>query len=148
MSSVALIVANLGKQSGPRLGPTKRRTWSGFNLFNMLIIFPKYIFEKATFLKKNLQTTKSMVNSPACRVGSFFLGGLLNELYYVKYGEAYNKAHLCWVRKCLILWKSCLNKYCVYGLCLSIGFSVYVYTWHTPADYRQTNIEDTKQVFC
>ena len=37
---------NVGKQFGPRSGPTNRRAWSGSKLFDILIVFLKEFFQK------------------------------------------------------------------------------------------------------
>ena len=55
--AIVLSADNLGKQFGPRSGPTKRRSWSGSNLFDTLTVFLKEFFEKVVF-EKNHQTTK------------------------------------------------------------------------------------------
>ena len=63
---------NLSKQFGPRSGPTKRRTWSGSKLFDLLIIFLIEYFEKVDF-EKNQQTTKKDAKFPSMqRVNSTF----------------------------------------------------------------------------
>ena len=48
---------NLGKQFGPRSGPTNRRAWSGSKLFDILMAYLKEFFQKVNF-EKNQQTTK------------------------------------------------------------------------------------------
>ena len=50
-------VDKLCKQFGPRSGPTKRRAWSGANLFDSQMVLLKEFFEKNDF-EKNQQTTK------------------------------------------------------------------------------------------
>ena len=56
---------NLFKQLGPR---SICRSWSGYKLFDTLIVFLKEVFEKAYFDKKSADDNISMKNYPACRV--------------------------------------------------------------------------------
>ena len=58
------IADNLCKQFGPRSGPTKCWSWSGSNLFDTLIGFPKDFFFKVYF-EKSQQTSKIMKYYPA-----------------------------------------------------------------------------------
>ena len=44
---------NLCKQFVPRSGPTKCRAYSGFKLFESLVVFMKNLFEKKIILKTN-----------------------------------------------------------------------------------------------
>ena len=53
---------NLYKQFGSRSGPTKCRAWSGYKLFDTLMVFLKEILEKVDF-EKNQQTTKTRKSS-------------------------------------------------------------------------------------
>ena len=55
---------NLGKQFGPRSGPTNRRAWSGSKLFDILMVFLKEFFQKVHF-EKNQQTTKNHEKLPS-----------------------------------------------------------------------------------
>ena len=55
---------NLGKQFGPRSGPTNRRAWSGSKLFDILMVFLKEFFQKVNF-EKNQQTTKKREKLPS-----------------------------------------------------------------------------------
>ena len=55
---------NLGKQFGPRSGPTSRRAWSGSKLFDILMVFLKEFFQKNNF-EKNQQTTKKHEKLPS-----------------------------------------------------------------------------------
>ena len=55
---------NLGKQFGPRSGPTNRRAWSGSKLFDILMVFLKEFFQKVNF-EKNRQTTKRCEKLPS-----------------------------------------------------------------------------------
>ena len=55
---------NLGKQFGPRSGPTNRRAWSGSKLFDILMVFLKEFFQKVDF-EKNQQTTKKHEKLPS-----------------------------------------------------------------------------------
>ena len=55
---------NLGKQSGPRSGPTIRRARSGSKLFDILMVLLKELFEKGYF-EKNQQTTKKHEKLPS-----------------------------------------------------------------------------------
>ena len=52
---------NLSKQLWPRQGPTKRRAWSGSELFDTLMVFLKDVFEK------NVLILKVMQNYPASK---------------------------------------------------------------------------------
>ena len=54
----------LCKQFRPRSGPTKCRAWSGFKLFDTLMVFLKEFFWKVDF-EKNQQTTKKHENFPS-----------------------------------------------------------------------------------
>ena len=53
---------NLGKQFGPRSGPTNRRP--GFKLFDILMVYLKEVFKKVNF-EKNQQTTKKHEKLPS-----------------------------------------------------------------------------------
>ena len=58
-STLCLLVSsvdNLCKQFGPRSGLTTCRAWSGFKLFDTLMVFLKEFFENVDF-EKNQQTT-------------------------------------------------------------------------------------------
>ena len=55
----AASVENLCKQLGPRSGPTKRRAWSGFKLFDTLMAFLQEFWEKDDFDKNQQMTTKA-----------------------------------------------------------------------------------------
>ena len=50
---------NLGKQFGPRSGPTNRRAWSGSKLFDILMVFLKEFFQKNNFEKKSADDKKA-----------------------------------------------------------------------------------------
>ena len=54
---------NLGKQFGPRSGPTKTRVRSGSKLFDNMIAFLKEFFEKVDF-EKNQQIRKKHTKLP------------------------------------------------------------------------------------
>ena len=62
----------------PRSGPTKCQAWSGFNLFDTLMVSLKEIF-KEDDLEKNQQTTKCTKNYP--------VGKDLNPLTVRKVGD-------------------------------------------------------------
>ena len=64
---------NFCKQFGPRSGPTNGRAWSGFKLFDTLMVFLKEFFEKADF-ERNQQTTK--------KHEKFSVGKELNDFPY------------------------------------------------------------------
>ena len=57
---------NLGKQLGPKSGPTNRRTRLGSKLFDILIVLVKVFFPNVNFEKNKQQTTKSVKNYPVC----------------------------------------------------------------------------------
>ena len=58
---LVLSADNLGKQFGPRSGPTKRRVWSGFKLFDTLKILLKEFFQKVDW-------KKSADDKKACKI--------------------------------------------------------------------------------
>ena len=49
---------NLGKQFGPRSGPTNLRAWSGSKLFDILMVFLEEVFSKGQFWKKSADNKK------------------------------------------------------------------------------------------
>ena len=70
LSSYCLLVSsagNLCKQFGPRSGQTKCWALSGFKLFDTLMVFLDFFFEKVNF--ENQQTTKNHEKLPitACQ---------------------------------------------------------------------------------
>ena len=50
---------NFCKQFGPRSGPTECQSWSGFNMFDTLIVFLKEFLEKINFEKCQQTATKA-----------------------------------------------------------------------------------------
>ena len=50
---------NLGKQFGPKSGPTIRPACSGSKLFNILMVFFKNFFKKVNFEKKSADDKKA-----------------------------------------------------------------------------------------
>ena len=69
---------NLGKQFGPRSGPTIHRARSGSKLFDILIVFLKEFFWKINF-EKNQQTTKKHEKLPSMQWVK-----LLNDLSWIE----------------------------------------------------------------
>ena len=64
---------NLCKQFGPRAGLTKCRSWSGFELFDTMIVLLKEFFEKVHFEKNSADDKKKVMKKyPACRVNLHF----------------------------------------------------------------------------
>ena len=55
---------NLCKQFGPRSGPTKCQAWSGYKLFDTLMVLLKEFFENVDF-EKNQQTEKKRALLPS-----------------------------------------------------------------------------------
>ena len=64
LSTSVVDAVNLGKQFGPRSGPTNRRALSGSKLFDILMVFLKEYFKKKVhFEKKKIsRRQKSMQN--------------------------------------------------------------------------------------
>ena len=56
---------NLGKQLGPRSGPTNRRACSGSKLFDILMVFLKEFFQKVNFKKKSVDDKKHDITQKA-----------------------------------------------------------------------------------
>ena len=87
---------NLGKQFGPRSGPTKCQALSGSKLFDTLMVFLKEFFKKVDFEKKSADNKKKHENLPRrqrvktkasklrlCSYVTLAFGSLLNILKMV-----------------------------------------------------------------
>ena len=53
--------------------PTKRRAWSGFKLFDSLVVFLKEFYEKVDF-EKNQQTKQKYAKLPSRQIALFKVG--------------------------------------------------------------------------
>ena len=75
---------NLCKKLGPRSGPTKRRAWSGSNMFLTQMVFLKDFFQNKCFWK-NQQTTKRHAKLPSRGGGSCWLTLILTGHARIRY---------------------------------------------------------------